>query len=87
MYPFLFYIPTDLSYAVGEGNCIKVKLNTWIVKISTIDYKTYESKWMNDPILGKYCLIPDVDQTRETHIFYSEKEALDFIKNWWKCQD
>lgn len=55
----------------------------WYVKISTFDYKEYDSSWMDDEHLGESCLVPDVDQTYSMYEFSSEAEALIFIRNWW----
>ena len=39
---------------------------------------------MDDEELGNLVFVPDVDITLDTHIFYSEKEAMKFIQKWWK---
>lgn len=79
MYPFLFFLPEDYK-AIGTT---KVSRNTWIVKIAYFDYTFYNSKWMMDEELGDHVLHPDVDLTKKSHKFYSEKEALEFIRDWW----
>lgn len=74
MYPFLFRL---LDHTNTDA------LDRWVVKLASFDYKHYNSSWMCDETLGDNCLVPDVDQTKEEHRFTSEKEALDFIRDWW----
>ena len=79
--PFLFAV-TDVDVDVPEG-----KITHYIVKISSFDMVYYNSRWMDDEALphGRV-LIPDVDITKETYRFESEKEALNFIQTWWSKQ-
>ncbi len=81
-YPFLFYLPKNNNF-IGTKD---VERDTWIVKIANFDYTFYDSRWMDNEELGNLVLCPDVDITLEKYLFYSEKEALQFIKNWWNEQ-
>jgi hypothetical protein len=81
--PFLFFIPSEKS---PTPDCTKAERDTWVVKIASFDYKYYHSSWMCDDLLGDYCLIPDVDQAFETHLFYNESEALIFVQKWCASQ-
>lgn len=87
MLPFLFYLPKS---SVNGFRYLGLRNDNdkdiWVVKIAKYDYSLYNSEWMCDPILGNACLIPSVDLTEDQHVFYSEAEALEFIKNWWKNQ-
>lgn len=76
-YPFLF-----VSH-VGE-NMEKTKHSKFLVVIaSTFDYQKYDAAWMDDPIIGRNTLVPDVDLAESTHVFDKEEDALKFIKTWW----
>jgi len=52
-----------------EGKYVVKRVRYW-------DYVSYPSKWMDDPLLGDECLVPDVDVTEETFLFDSEQDAL-----------
>ena len=56
---------------------------TYVVIVAHFDYTGYNSRWMNDPLLGDRCLVPDVDLTEEEHSFDTEQEALTFVAKWW----
>lgn len=79
MYPFLFRLFDHRLYD-SQGD---KAADRWVVKIASFDYKHYDSSWMCDETLGNDCLVPDVDQVKEEHRFTSEKEAMDFIRDWW----
>lgn len=79
-YPFLFFLPKDNEHLGTK----KVSKDTWIVDIARFDYGFLDVKWMDNKQLGDLVLTPEVDITAETHVFYSEKEAIKFIRNWWK---
>ena len=83
-YPFLFYLPKKND--LGGVHSKSVERDTWIVKIAQFDYSPYHCKWMGDDLLGDLCLVPDVDLAEDTKVFYSEQEALQFIKEWWMKQ-
>ena len=49
----------------------------YIVKdVKYWDYTSYNSTWMCDEQLGKYCFVPGVDITEKSYTFNSEQEAL-----------
>jgi len=78
-YPFLFQISAD-----GTSNNHYPK-PSWVVKVAKyFDYTEYDSRWMDCKVLGNSCLVPDVDLTELLIEFKTEKEALQFISNWWK---
>lgn len=79
-YPFLFWLPKN-NEGLGTKKVLK---DTWFVKIANFDYVFSNVKWMDDEELGNLVFVPDVDITLDTHIFYSEKEAMKFIQKWWK---
>lgn len=87
LYPFLFMVYDHESEdPVGVNSNLKPK--RWIVLISVADGVYYNTDWMDDPSLpNNFTLIPDVDIVREEHYFYSEIEALIFIKKWWASQE
>lgn len=85
-YPFLYHIPCSEQFRSQNPYAKKFDRDVWFVKFGPFDYKYYSSSWMADDTLGNQVLIPDIDVAVETHTFYSEKEALEFIKNWWKKQ-
>ena len=59
-------------------------ISKFYVKIAEpFDYVYYKSGWMDDSELGKTCLIPDVDICVEKHVFDSEEDAIEFIREWW----
>lgn len=79
-YPFLFFLPKD-NDQLGTK---KVSKDTWIVDIARFDYGFLDVRWMDNKQLGDLVLTPEVDITIKTHVFYSEKEAMEFIRNWWR---
>lgn len=86
--PFLFQVTDE---PVGSRDDDKTYFpDKFVVKISTFDYKQYDSRWMDDEKLPstpyRATLVPDVDQTEETHMFDSEIEALRFIHSWWRSE-
>lgn len=80
--PFLFFLPADGE--TGGNDAKKVERDEYHVTVALFDYHHYNSSWMDDAALGPSCLVPDVDLSKEEHVFYSEKEALEWIANWWK---
>lgn len=80
--PFLFYLPERNDYNAQIGVSMADR-DTWYVKVACFDMKAYASAWMCDDDLGAYCLVPDVDLCEESHAFYSEQEALSFMREWW----
>jgi hypothetical protein len=71
MIPFMFRVSesADSKYVVKKTKCF--------------DYHSYKSEWMCDEVLGKYCLVPDVDMTECQYVFDTEKEALECMKLLW----
>ena len=83
LYPFIFGRLTEesqLHLNIGGNPVVK----DWIVVIALPDFKTYDSRWMDDPDQGDFCLIPDVDISYEKdHVFQTFQEARQFVAEWW----
>jgi len=75
--PFLFNVYHD-------AGTYKMYAYT-VVKVAYWDMAEYDSAWMLDEALPPgQVLVPSVNVTEESFQFDSEKEALDWIKDWWK---
>ena len=85
LYPFIF---ARLHNPVTAGcNGATPVIKDWVVIIALPDYKMYDSRWMNDPEHGEYCLVPDVDISYDKDtVFATFDEAKFFVANWWKKQ-
>ena len=74
--PFVFNVYHDTE-------CTKYAYTE--VKIASWDLVHYHSKWMNDSSLPfDRTLRPDIDLIISSHHFNSEKDAINFISEWWK---
>ncbi len=74
LYPFMFS-PTKGPH-IGKT----------VVVIAQYDLGFAETGWMQDEVLGEECLTPQVDLVKGKHVFTSEANALQFIRNWWIAQ-
>ena len=80
-YPFLFAKLENPEDAAMGAN---PKIVKWIVTIAKYhNLKLYDARWMNDPIIGTYVLVPDLDISESDHLFDEPLDALLFIKDWW----
>ena len=84
--PFLFFVPADYSFTGQKQSSNPEQKDYWIVIVALIrDYKVYDAAWMNDPKLpANQTLVPDVALEESSHKFYSEAEAVAFIREWWR---
>jgi hypothetical protein len=83
--PFLFHIPKDGS--PGMEKMKWVDQDEFIVIIASFGYSQESTAWMDDPHLGKECLVPSLDLEKEPpQTFATEQEALRFMAEWWKKQ-
>lgn len=70
-----------MAYSMSE--CVK----DWVVMIAHPDFTTYRCEWMDDPEMGMYAYVPDVDLTEEEHVFSDYESARAFVKTWWMNND
>lgn len=63
--------------------CVK----DWVVMIAHPDFATYRCEWMDDPEMGKFAYVPDVDICKEEHVFPDYESARAFVKTWWMNND
>lgn len=82
--PFIIARLTDDSQFHFETTTGRAVIKDWVVIIAKNDLTTYDCRWMCNPVLGNYCLVPDIDITESEHIFGTFEEAREFIKEWWK---
>lgn len=61
-------------------------IKDWVVMIAQPDFTSYECEWMDDPEMGKIAYIPDVDISKEDHIFPDFQSARQFVMKWWIAQ-
>jgi hypothetical protein len=69
------------QYSMSES------VKDWVVKIAHPDFATYMCEWMDDPEMGKWAYTPDVDLTKEEHVFPDYQSAREFVKTWWMNND
>lgn len=82
--PFIFARLTKESQEKIDCFGLPV-IKDWVVKIAEHDLKIEDLSRIDDPELGKYCLVPSLDITIEDdHIFATFEEARNFVKEWWK---
>lgn len=59
----------------------------FVVEISVTNYTEISTEWMIDHLLPEGDVYqPCVDITLESHIFPSERDALEFIGEWWSSR-
>lgn len=71
MMPFLFRVERN-----GKTKFI-------VKQAKYFDYRFYDSSWMDDPLLGAECLVPDADVTEEVFEFDTERGALLCMQSLW----
>lgn len=85
LYPLIFGRCTEESqhrYETGKTSNLKIK--DWVVVIAYPDFRVYDSRWMDDPELGRFCVTPDVDIAFSTDmVFPTFAEARKAVGNWW----
>lgn len=82
--PLLYRVPAkNEDRQVIGANSPAPEQEYWVVQLSVWDYKSESTTWQNDPLLGDVCMVPDTDLYFEQHKFYTEKDALVFIRYWW----
>lgn len=82
--PFIFARTTEESqerYLSGKGD---LTIKDWIVVIAYPDFTVYDSRWMDDPDQGKFCMIPNVDISFDkSKVFPTFAEARKAVGAWW----
>ena len=71
-YPFMYQVMDSLEEQTLYFNVV----------IAQADYEYCRSQ-----APGRTTLKPGIDLYEESHIFDSEKEALQFIKDWWSKEE
>lgn len=72
-YPFLYYVKKP-----GHEKF-------FVLIAEPFAYRYANTRWMAHPDLpDEFTLEPQVDLVDETHEFETEREAILFIKEWWK---
>lgn len=85
LYPLIFGRCTEESqhqYETGKTSSLKIK--DWVVVIAYPDFRVYDSRWMDDPELGRFCVTPDVDIAfSKDMVFPTFAEARKAVGKWW----
>lgn len=57
-----------------------------VMEVTHWNYSSYDSGWMWDRVLGKECLVPEVDIVKHQWMFKDEQEALRKVAELYAAQ-
>ena len=87
VYPFIFARTTEESQTLYEQGESDLVIKDWIVVIAQPDFTIYDSRWMNDPEQGSFCLVPGVNiSVDKDQVFATFEEAKQAVGQWWVDQ-